>query len=214
MTTMDVDPSPVYSAEPFPTDFDAVFDDLDLFEFDSLMLQHDDPFLFILDEMESQRVAHRTRQVPIQCLPVMSPLVLKKTDKRRRLSEPCHSLGPSSWLENQVNIYRGKSQEKTPANTSVCPNESRLQNCLPRRASCGKANPMTRHKHWTIEEDEILRVALADLGNETVNWNKIARTHFQGVRSSAQCKSRWKNVSVCGRFQDSEIVGSLIRPYK
>lgn len=202
-TTTQVKHSPVNSDEYFPNGLEAMLDDPDLFDFASLILPEDYPFQFTLDELERQKVADRTRQIPPQCLPLMSPIVLKKTKTRRRCSEPSTATGPSSWLKNQVRESTGNNQAKamTTTTTSGNPNGTDhsdlggMKNPRPRRATCGKANPMTKHKHWTVDEDETLRAALADLGKEKVDWNKIARTHFQGIRSSAQCKSRWKNVS-------------------
>jgi hypothetical protein len=62
-----------------------------------------------------------------------------------------------------------------------------------------KACLMTRHKHWTEEEDEILRCAMAAMAREvdgTSNWSKISGKYFHSTRSETQCKNRWKNVSL------------------
>lgn len=61
-----------------------------------------------------------------------------------------------------------------------------------------KACSMTRHKHWTEEEDEILRRAMAAMARKfggTSNWSKISGKYFQSTRSETQCKNRWNNVS-------------------
>jgi hypothetical protein len=54
---------------------------------------------------------------------------------------------------------------------------------------------LTKHKHWTEEEDEQLKRAIE---KETMkggknDWKKIARRHFGNTRSGTQCKVRWKN---------------------
>ena len=54
----------------------------------------------------------------------------------------------------------------------------------------------TRHKHWTKEEDETLRNAMAQEGKGKIYWNQISRYYFRTTRSAAQCKNRWKNVSL------------------
>lgn len=57
------------------------------------------------------------------------------------------------------------------------------------------ASKLTRHKHWSEEEDEQLRQAVqleADLGQKN-DWKKIAKTYFGNTRSGTQCKVRWKN---------------------
>lgn len=51
----------------------------------------------------------------------------------------------------------------------------------------------TRHKHWTKDEDEILRSAT--LASGTTNWSYISKKYFDGSRSANQCRNRWKNVS-------------------
>lgn len=58
------------------------------------------------------------------------------------------------------------------------------------------ASKITKHKHWSEEEDETLRQAM-DLEQhaETTNWTRIARYYFSNTRSASQCKNRWKNVS-------------------
>jgi Myb-like DNA-binding domain len=46
----------------------------------------------------------------------------------------------------------------------------------------------TRHKHWTAEEDEVLKVAVEEEGRI---WNVVSKNYFQGHRNAAQCKVRW-----------------------
>ena len=61
-----------------------------------------------------------------------------------------------------------------------------------------KACSMTRYKHWTEMEDEILRRAMAAMAHEvggTSNWSKISGKYFHSTRSETQCKNRWNNVS-------------------
>jgi hypothetical protein len=57
------------------------------------------------------------------------------------------------------------------------------------------ASEITKHKHWTEEEDAQLKLAVA---NETPeggkhDWRAIARLYFGNTRSATQCKVRWKN---------------------
>eukprot|EP00536_Pseudo-nitzschia_multiseries_P000743 jgi/Psemu1/179414/e_gw1.9.178.1 len=52
---------------------------------------------------------------------------------------------------------------------------------------------MTRHKHWTGEEDEILRDAITKEGKVRIQWEKISKKYFRKIRSAAQCKVRWNN---------------------
>ena len=59
--------------------------------------------------------------------------------------------------------------------------------------SVGETHPLsTWHKHWTDEEDEILRYAVAEEKNH--KWKSIAKKYFNNTRSAEQCKSRWNNV--------------------
>jgi hypothetical protein len=206
-TTLKVEPCLSYDDDEFQNELEGMLGDPDLLHFGSLMMMDESLLPFTLDELEGQRVAHRTRQVPPQHLPVMSPFHLKHAEKGGRQSGS-PAVGPSTWLQDQVWAIAGADEttggtdRATAAGASFPPNETDhrgkgLKNRRPRRPSKGKANPMTKHKHWTSEEDETLRTALADHAQERVNWSSIARTHFQGKRSSAQCKSRWKNVSLC-----------------
>ena len=57
------------------------------------------------------------------------------------------------------------------------------------------ASKETKHKHWTDDEDEILRLAMETERMTSTNWVKLARNYFNNVRSATQCKNRWKNVS-------------------
>ena len=72
--------------------------------------------------------------------------------------------------------------------------------CFPSVASSNKCDlqlktsvPQTRHKHWTKDEDEILRSAT--LASGTTNWGCISRTYFNCSRSATQCRHRWQKVS-------------------
>jgi hypothetical protein len=53
----------------------------------------------------------------------------------------------------------------------------------------------TRHKHWTKEEDDTLRNAVALEGRGRTVWKEISRKYFNKIRSGTQCKNRFKNVS-------------------
>jgi hypothetical protein len=55
-------------------------------------------------------------------------------------------------------------------------------------------NLPSRHKHWTEEEDAILRHAVAQ--NGTRDWKELSKKYFQNSRSASQCKTRWKSVSL------------------
>ena len=61
----------------------------------------------------------------------------------------------------------------------------------------------TRHKHWSEEEDEMLRHAMAS--EKTPNWSDISLTYFHSTRSVSQCKNRWKNVSLYAGFNDGQL---------
>jgi hypothetical protein len=54
---------------------------------------------------------------------------------------------------------------------------------------------LTKHKHWTEEEDEQLRVAVhrETAHGERHDWKRIAKTYFGNARAGTQCKVRWKN---------------------
>jgi hypothetical protein len=56
-----------------------------------------------------------------------------------------------------------------------------------------RASDLTRHKHWTDEEDYQLRLAVEKEGGEKKDWKKIAHCYFGDTRSGTQCKVRWKN---------------------
>ncbi|KAG7363352.1 Myb-like DNA-binding protein [Nitzschia inconspicua] len=58
-----------------------------------------------------------------------------------------------------------------------------------------QASQLTRHKHWTDEEDEQLRVAVKQesVYGEKNDWKHIAKKYFGNSRSGTQCKVRWKN---------------------
>jgi hypothetical protein len=57
------------------------------------------------------------------------------------------------------------------------------------------ASELTKHKHWTEEEDEQLRVAVQreTAHGERHDWKRIAKTYFGNTRAGTQCKVRWKN---------------------
>ena len=62
-----------------------------------------------------------------------------------------------------------------------------------RPTSKDKVSNETRHKHWTQEEDGILRSAIFKHGS--TDWSDISSMYFLSTRSATQCKNRWKNVS-------------------
>jgi Myb-like DNA-binding domain len=53
-----------------------------------------------------------------------------------------------------------------------------------------------KYARWTEEEDDTLREAIDKYGPPPYDWNRISRRYFKGLRSSLQCKNRWKKVRV------------------
>lgn len=58
-----------------------------------------------------------------------------------------------------------------------------------------QANKLTRHKHWSEEEDEQLKVAVKreEFVGEKHDWKRIAKLYFGNTRTGSQCKVRWNN---------------------
>lgn len=57
------------------------------------------------------------------------------------------------------------------------------------------ASELTKHKHWTEEEDAQLCAAIQreTAFGQKQDWKIIAKTYFGNTRSGTQCKVRWKN---------------------
>lgn len=55
------------------------------------------------------------------------------------------------------------------------------------------ATPSSNRKfqHWSEEEDNMLKDAIAVEGKAPYNWKRIAKNNFSNTRSGLQCKSRW-----------------------
>ena len=92
--------------------------------------------------------------------------------------------------ESGTSNFMSKNNGKTGRNSSKLVASKRK-----RRHVSIAAVSATRHKHWTEEEDEILRSAIAEQVKDNVYWNEISRNYFRLTRSATQCKNRWKNVS-------------------
>jgi Myb-like DNA-binding domain len=73
------------------------------------------------------------------------------------------------------------------------------------------AAEQTRFKHWSEEEDALLKLAIereyGDRPGARKDWKKLALKYFTNSRSSDQCKIRWKVVKpgiVRGAWEPSE----------
>jgi len=51
-----------------------------------------------------------------------------------------------------------------------------------------------RFKHWTQDEDALLKTAISLEGGPPHNWTLISRKYFHGSRNPCQCKGRWTKV--------------------
>lgn len=91
---------------------------------------------------------------------------------------------PSDWLLRQVASTTLPFEYSTRKSRSVRENKADI-----------RASLVTKHKHWTPEEDKILKLATETELLQPIDWVQIARDYFNNSRSATQCKNRWKNVS-------------------
>ena len=100
---------------------------------------------------------------------------------------------PSQWLLEQLAFER-LSVEYHIGDTSIGSAPKTKKDV---RANIGgiRASKETKHKHWSEEEDEMLRLAIANEKANSIDWIRLARKYFNNTRSATQCKNRWKNVS-------------------
>ncbi|CAJ1949514.1 unnamed protein product [Cylindrotheca closterium] len=49
----------------------------------------------------------------------------------------------------------------------------------------------TNPKRWTVEEDNVLAMAVESQNGRVSNWNLLASTFFPGSRTGSMCKARW-----------------------
>ena len=63
-----------------------------------------------------------------------------------------------------------------------------------RRSPFSEQRPR-RNARWTLEEDDLLRVAVELEQGPPHNWKLIAEKYFGGTRNALACKGRWNKVS-------------------
>ena len=95
---------------------------------------------------------------------------------------------PSPWLIRQL-------VSDAPSFPQSSSDASRSSKNISKINSSNRANKDTKHKHWSEEEDETLKLAVEIEQFGPTSWIKIARNYFSNTRSATQCKNRWKNVS-------------------
>lgn len=123
-------------------------------------------------------------------------------ERKRKRDEPgtpmisCRPYNePSDWLRQQISSNDFSLQLSAPKGGNA-------------RTADIRASLETKHKHWSPEEDGILKLAVetTELMNP-IDWIQIAQDWFNNLRSATQCKNRWKNVSnmiyLFERFSDS-----------
>ena len=113
--------------------------------------------------------------------------------------------GSSTRKDVGKNIQRTKLEDNIAGNMSFVDRNGRVGDRYlskpveaPKRADPkhkAAASRTTRHKHWSKEEDEILRSAMVAETTINPNWEEISSKYFNSNRSAMQCKNRWKNVS-------------------
>ena len=108
----------------------------------------------------------------------------RKRDERGTQMISCRPYNePSDWLRQQIPSNDFSLQLSTPKGGNA-------------RTADIRASLETKHKHWSPEEDDILKLAVetTELMNP-IDWIQIAQDWFNNSRSATQCKNRWKNVS-------------------
>jgi hypothetical protein len=109
----------------------------------------------------------------------------QKRFRRMHVSpSPRHEPEVSTWLIRQMGSKVPILPESSGIISSIGGGTCRSRNC---------ASDLTRHKHWTEEEDLQLRLAVEKEGGGKKDWKRIARSYFANTRSGTQCKVRWKN---------------------
>jgi hypothetical protein len=96
---------------------------------------------------------------------------------------------PTPWLLKLAGI--NTNETCFVASDGVFQTSSNIT-ALPNKSVGGNQPSSTWHKHWTDEEDEILRYAIAE--KKIQKWKLIAKKYFKNTRSAEQCKHRWNNV--------------------
>jgi hypothetical protein len=91
---------------------------------------------------------------------------------------------PSAWLHKELSAT-APTLPPPPSPKAVRKNKTSRhdRNCL--------ASELTKHKHWTEEEDNFLKFAVDR--EQKRDWRVIAEKYFDNARSAQQCKVRWKN---------------------
>lgn len=113
---------------------------------------------------------------------------------------PKPTLEPSSWLLEKLTLGNMPSKQ-----SGVSRGSTRKVNARRTNKTVTHASVETKHKHWSEEEDETLKLAVETEQIRPIDWIKIARNYFNNMRSATQCKNRWKNVSytfVFSKFLD------------
>ena len=127
---------------------------------------------------------------------------------------------PSKWLTEQLGFWYDTSYSSSSSSSlslsshsssfsssSSLSHSSRSENLSTRRKKSNSkrnnfyANEDTKHKHWSEQEDKMLRFEVNKLvrpdgGNNdsSINWDEISMSQsFRRTRSIIQCKNRWYN---------------------
>jgi len=126
------------------------------------------------------------------------------------------------WLTGKLNSYKatslasyssGSDAITSTATTTIRKSSSRNHNNNNKRNNF-YANKNTKHKHWSFEEDENLKLEVHEFlqqqeggrgninNNVNINWEHIAISKsFRKTRSIIQCKNRWCNHLQPGKKQ-------------
>ncbi|CAJ1949454.1 unnamed protein product [Cylindrotheca closterium] len=59
----------------------------------------------------------------------------------------------------------------------------------------------TDPKRWTVEEDNVLAMAVESHNGRVTNWNLLAFTFFAGSRTGSMCKARWRKTTVGSKIR-------------
>ncbi|KAL3936974.1 MAG: hypothetical protein SGARI_002332, partial [Bacillariaceae sp.] len=92
-------------------------------------------------------------------------------------------------LSRNVDKTKAAQPRRQPQNISIA-----IQSNFKPPQKFGQRSIATRHKHWTPEEDEILRHAQKTEADDNPGkwgkgkWEKISNEYFAGLRNANQCK--------------------------
>jgi hypothetical protein len=108
----------------------------------------------------------------------------------------------------QATSLFGTAQQAKQMTTATAKNEAPAPAPIPTQLF----PPGRKYSRWTDEEDDVLRKAVDKQGDPPIDWMRISRKYFRGMRTAQQCKNRWKKVRrvVLSRSSRLFVVGILL----